>query len=324
VLHKGAARTEEDLAKKRPGKDLDFLRMEFAEEYKYLQPVWERLYGKQVRVLSNVFLMVSDVDTAFSVWMEEWGKSGLVHRCDGEWQEAWFDVSQGKVNRSDPKACESTRCECKQIGRINLILPELLIETGALGYITLQTHSIRDIKRLYSLLAYLQSLHGTLMGVPFVISRRMETIEVPKVDRNKQPTGERMKVSKSLLNIKADDFFTQQQLAPRLMAAANALPANVDPVTGEVLSRPALPAPQKQHPVKWSKEGARAWFGIMQEKHALTANDLRTALGVSSWEEWHSDADAATEAVNEWLDLQLNLFETEDTKVTTEEPEIEY
>src|SRR5690606_3371148 len=99
-LFKGAARTAEDIEKKRPGRDLDRrFRVEFGPAFqdRAYREVFEQLYGDGT-VIDRALLLARSPDEALSHWFEEWGKSGLFHRCDGEQQAAWFDRSQGRVS----------------------------------------------------------------------------------------------------------------------------------------------------------------------------------------------------------------------------------
>ncbi len=315
VLHKGAVRSDADKANNKPGKDLDYFRMQFAPEWQHLQPAWEALYGTQPKTITNAFLMTGNADAALDSWLEQWGASGLIHRCDGHTQRDWFNAEKGKVERNSSKPCEQPSCQCKKIGRINLFLPEFVAQTGALGYVALHTHSVLDIKHLYSLLSDLENLYGTLIRVPFVVSRRPQSVEIPEVKQGK-PTGKRMKIVKSLIHIQSDPTFTQQQIAPRLMAVANALPANVNPATGEVIAvRPALPATTQS--AGWSRIEAIAWVDAVTKQYPdLTNDNLKTMLGVRLFTEWQGTAEQATQAVNAWIE--------EAEAAAEEEPEIEY
>lgn len=303
TLRKGSARTEEDIARKRPGKDLEHFRVEFEPEFEFLRPAFAELYGAQPKELGGAFVLDGNVDEAFSSWMEAWGQSGLIHRCDGAIQAAWFDATLGRVNR-EPKACEGPGCNCKQIGRLNLFFPALSRHSGAMGYMTLSTHSVRDIKHLYHLLADLQSMYGTLMGVPLVLGRRPETFEVPKTDRTGKPTGERMKITKSLVHLRPDEGFIKAQTAPALGNPVQpALPANINPETGEIQSQTSLPAPALD---RWTEAEAKAWIKKIVEEYSINVNQILLALRIDKLGDWHGNADDATDAVNAWLDEMLS------------------
>ncbi len=302
TLRKGSARTEEDIARKRPGKDLEHFRVEFEPEFAFLQPAFEELYGAKPKELGGAFVLDGNVDEAFSSWMEAWGQSGLIHRCDGAIQAAWFDATLGRVNR-EPKACEGPGCNCKQIGRLNLFFPALSRHSGAMGYMTLSTHSVRDIKHLYHLLADLQSMYGTLMGVPLVLGRRPETFEVPKTDRTGKPTGERMKITKSLIHLRPDQTFIKANTAPALGSGEQpALPSNVNPETGEIHTQPSLPAPSAK---RWTEKEATAWVKHVIEEYTLTTHEIMAALNITKLGDWNGSVKEATDTLNAWIDEML-------------------
>jgi len=292
VLHKGGVRTDEDIAKNRPGKDLTYFRVAFTPERESLLPVWEHLYGREPRTIGGAYLLGGTPDEALMSWLEEWGRSGLYHRCDGETQVAWFDAKEGRVVRNGAIKCAAPNCQCKQIGRLNFFLPEFVKTTGAFGYFTLQTHSVRDIRHIYGLLSDAHGLAGSLFGVPLTISRVEEEIEIPEMKAGK-PTGKRMHVKKSLINVTLDEQYVMTDLAHRLIgSAAPALPAGVDMTTGEK----RLPA----H-AAWTEAEARGWVETMHER-SYSDSDLLQALGVDKFMLWTGGVVEATAAVKEWTE----------------------
>src|SRR5690348_7184439 len=84
-LHKGDEKTDN-----RPGKDLDHFRITFEEQFEYLVPTWEELYGKEPDFFERVYLSAPTVHDAFSSWKEEWTATTMKHRCDGEHQVLWY------------------------------------------------------------------------------------------------------------------------------------------------------------------------------------------------------------------------------------------
>lgn len=226
-LFKGDKRPENG---NRPGKDLDWFRVEFEPEYAYLAPVWEEMYGNQPDTFDHVFLAADSVDDAFSTWLEEWSASGLKHRCDGEGQVLWWDEDTKFMMRARID-CEAPACECKRIGRINLIFSQFVDATGVLGYIAVNTHSVHDIIRIYRYLADIERLNGKLTGIPFIFGRVKRSITRPvtekKANGDYERTGARARTEKSLIYLDIMPEFMKTRLLPSLKAQP-ALPASLD------------------------------------------------------------------------------------------------
>lgn len=227
-LHKGAARTEADLNKNRPGKDLGHFRMTFEPQFEHLEPLWNELYGEQPEVFDPVYVYGETVDAAFDYWKEEWTATKLLHRCDGDEQTLHFDSATGNYVRAKV-GCAAPSCQCKPVGRLSLLLPDFADASGVLGVILAETHSIHDIIELHRTLTRIHSLTGTLMGIPFRFGRAPEKISVPK-SKGAQRTGERMNVEKSLFYLHVNERYTRQYFLPALASAAAApLFGNVAP-----------------------------------------------------------------------------------------------
>lgn len=217
-LHKGAARTEADLNSKRPGKDLQHFRMTFEPQFEYLAPLWHDLYGNEPDVFDPVYIYGETVDAAFDFWKEEWTATKLMHRCDGESQVNHFDNTTGMYN-SARIACAAPSCQCKAVGRLNLLLPDFADASGVLGYVLAETHSLHDIIGIHQTLKRTEQVCGTLTGVPFRFGRAPETISVPKF-KGGERTAERMKVEKSLFFLHVNEEYTRVFFLPALRAAA--------------------------------------------------------------------------------------------------------
>lgn len=217
-LYKGDEKPETG---NRPGKDLTYFRVEFEPQFAELLPLWQELYGDQPTEFAPVFLTAATVDEAFSSWKEDWNASQtLLHRCDGENQVQWYDAAIQKTC-SAKIPCVAPQCGCKNIGRLNLLLPEFIDAAGVLGTISVSTHSINDILTVYRYLADIERIYGTLTQIPFVFGRTGKEIGVPKqVKRGDTYVNDgRIKVSKSLFYIHATTEFTQQRLLPTIAAA---------------------------------------------------------------------------------------------------------
>lgn len=213
-LYKGEEKPENA---NRPGKDLDYFRVEFEPQFEHLRPDWIDLYGERPREFPRAYFAAPTVDEAFQAWKEEWTATVLLHRCDGESQVQWWDTNAGVYFRSK-KPCAAPACACKPTGRLNLILPDLLEATGILGYVALTTHSVNDILTLYRYLSDIQRMYGQITGVPFVFGRAKRVISVPKGKSANGGRSERMRASKSLLYVHVAGDFALERLLPAMAA----------------------------------------------------------------------------------------------------------
>lgn len=301
-IHKGAERTKEDIEKKRPGKDLDHFRVTFNEAYSVehreaLEQVWEYLHGKNPSTLRGGRLIGDGVDDAFSAWYEEWGKSGLFTRCNGDERVTWFDKSKGSLVHDHPQPCLMDAphpCQCKQVGRINIWFPEFTARTGIYGYFTLITHSIREIGNTTALLMDVHTTAGTLSGMPILVYRAPDSWEIPELDRQtKKPTGNRTTITKSLVFIRPDEDYIKG-VAQAALASGSA---------------PALPEPPKALPAPegdgWTEAEAKRWVEIIRKDVALNDREILEALGVSKLSEWRGDAVSASQRISAWIDAQF-------------------
>lgn len=233
------------------GKDLDYFRVEFEPQFEHLRPLWLELYGEQPTEFQGVFLAAGTVDEAFASWKEEWNSAGtLIHRCDGEKQAQWWNESIQTYSRAaircaspaDPYTGQVTdhKCDCKNVGRLSLILPEFIQAAGVFGTVSVVTHSLFDILTVYRYLADIQRMYGRLNGVPFIFGRAKKEISAPKqVKRNGEYVKDgRIKVTKSLFYLHVEPEFTQQRLLPALAdSPALGAPRPIDPSTGEIRVR---------------------------------------------------------------------------------------
>lgn len=200
-LRKGEERTQEDLAKNRPGEDLPGT-FRFVGADSEIEKAFIGAYGLRPSSLS-VFLPNKALDDNWEAWQEHWVAGGLRHRCDGETCVLWQD-DQGKYH-TDPKPCPG---ECKPGGYLQLLLPELL-RAGYVGYVTFETHSKNDIMSLQACMedaAAKSNGHG-LQGIEFRLYRVEQAISTPGAN------GNRMRRKKSLVKITPSVRWVQSQLA---------------------------------------------------------------------------------------------------------------
>lgn len=171
IIAKGAAKGDGTI-----GSDLDYFRLRGTQKNPVDSEILKQFhaaYGSQPKQL-NVFIPQETVETAFEAWMEEWGKSGLMRRCDRERQHIIYNKSASHYS-ADPIPCDSGKCKCKQIGRLQIVIPEI----QRFGYFEVQTHSKHDIMRITEQLLAIEQAIGTLRGIPFWLRRIPDEISCP-------------------------------------------------------------------------------------------------------------------------------------------------
>ena len=236
VLRKGAARPEKG---DRPGKDLEWFR--FDPRKPEIGQAFTKAYGEQPDSLT-VFLPYALISDVFPTWREEWVGGGLVHRCDGKTCSIWRNA-QGRYSReSKPCPCiqdaENER-RCKPIGRLSLILPDLL-QAGFVGYVSLNTTSINDVISIHAALLAVAEARGNedLRGIAFQLYRQTESISTPGSD------GKRMRRDVSLVKLVPSVEWVRSQLAASAQDALLSLP-DVNTATGD-----AMDAPDENEPIE--------------------------------------------------------------------------
>lgn len=215
------------------GKDLDYFRIEFEPQYEHLRDDFESIYGDQPTELWNVLMGAPTVDEAFPTWLEQWTATALLHQCDSEQQNRWYNTEAQRMMTAK-KACDKDAdkpCACTRIGRLNIVLPDFTDETGALGYFMVTTHSIHDIITVFQYLTRIYTTCGSLGGIPFTFGRAAKEVRAPKqVKKNGKMVNEgRIKTTKSLFYLHADEMYVKDTLLPLLKLAPTV---------------PALPAPR--------------------------------------------------------------------------------
>jgi hypothetical protein len=198
------------------GKDLTYFRFTAEGERPEVQAAFEAAYGKEPAML-RVYLPYATPDANFDAWQEAWaGGAKLLHRCDGEHMVRWLGDDGQYVN--DPEMLQHKPCPfvndrknknaCKPIGRLSVILPELL-EAGLVGLVTLETHSINDIAHIDAVLRDVASRSTSdkgLQGIEFVIRRQKEAIVRVMED------GKRASLDKWLVKIEPTSEWLLAQL----------------------------------------------------------------------------------------------------------------
>lgn len=136
--------------------DLDYFL--FTSDNEKVVAAFREVYGDQPRLV-NVRLPYPSPEENFQTCMEEWRGGGLIHRCDGHTMSLWLD-SKG-LYREEEQPCPyyenpalrvkadrekgiKANPGCVEVGRLNVIIPELL-QAGFVGVVTLVTTAVNDI-----------------------------------------------------------------------------------------------------------------------------------------------------------------------------------
>jgi len=241
--------------------DLDYFRF-VAEgpEVAAITDAFETVYGGEPREIT-IYLPYKTVEENWQTWMEEWGKSGLIHRCDGEFMTQWINGDKTYVR--DPEQKQAKPCPyasgekertdknpgCTQIGRLAAIVPELVI-AGFVGYVTVEIHSKNDLANINNSVLDAEGKAETagrpngLQGIEFRLRRVPETIGIryeKTVKRNGKSigTGEFIKTQGEKWMVRLDparewvlkQLETSKQQALGYSAQRPALVMDVEPVT---------------------------------------------------------------------------------------------
>lgn len=236
-IRKGGEKQENS---KKPGADLDYFRVD-----SLIQGINERftaIYGSEPKQL-DCLLPFPSTEQVFPCWMEEWGATGLVTRCDEENQVIYQQA--GKMIATNPIPCKRQQtsdgsysgCKCKQVGRLQIVLPKL----GELGYFEVETHSKWDIISLTEQLMAIETSAGSLIGIPFLLERNLRELSYPS------PSGTRGRKTFSLLSIRVHPDRASQVLGIIEAKAFRQFAETVEPNFPGTLepTRTLAPAPVK-------------------------------------------------------------------------------
>lgn len=181
-------------------------------------------YEAQPRFLAPVFLPYRTPEENFAVWKEAWGKSGLMHRCDGKMTTI---IRKGNVYSRVPEKCPG---ECDLVGRLTVILPGLW-KAGHVGYVTVNTGAVNDVVQILALLKTIYEGRQDLRGIAFQLRRVLREVSAPKPN-----STERMRVKKWLVQLEvAPDWARLQLEMAERQAKMIEAPARVIASTGEVV-----------------------------------------------------------------------------------------
>ena len=206
------------------GDDLEYFRID--SDIQGINEKFTAIYGKEPKQL-DCLLPFPYTDQVFPCWMEEWGTTGLVSRCDEEKQVIYQQA--GKMIATNPIPCKKLLqnpdgsyqgCKCKQVGRLQIVLPKL----GELGYFEVETHSKWDIIGLTEQLLAIETSAGSLIGIPFLLERGSRELSYPLSD------GKRGRKTFSLLSIRVHPSRASQVLEIIETKAFQQFTGNVEPV----------------------------------------------------------------------------------------------
>lgn len=220
VIRLGKLRKGAPKETNRPGRDLEYFRVTFEPEYEFLADAFAALYGDKPDRFENIWLLQPDIDDAFPTWLEQWQGAQLVNRCDGEYKVTHWDSQHNIMNTFKTACtCDPKDRACKQVGRLNVVLGDLMQETGIFGVFTVETHSVHDILSLYGCLETIKNVYGRIHGVPFTLGRSKKQITRPVTDKNGKPNGKRAKMTKSLLYLTIGEEFAKEEMVAILSGA---------------------------------------------------------------------------------------------------------
>lgn len=206
-IRKGA---KKDPAANRPGADLTYFRVEFAEGEEKAAAQFAQVYGQKPNAI-RVILPFNEIERMWDAWKEAYTAGRMVARSDGEYisyqldnkgeviVHNWTDKSGNKVPHPQNDIAgtdyKGNPVKFKNTGRLKVIIPEL----SRAAYLTVMTTSTHDIGNISDQLGAFKELnHGQLAGIPFILRRRAKMVSMPK------PDGTRVRVRKFLISIEVD------------------------------------------------------------------------------------------------------------------------
>lgn len=208
----GKLRKGGEKSPKQPGKDLHYFR--FTSE---THPEAVKAFNEQYTEPSSltVLLPYATPDENFDAWMESYKASRLIRRCDGEEISISYNAQRKAYDRPQDMQC-MVNCDCKQVGRLQVIIPSLL-QAGHVGVVTMETHSKWDISEIYQTLQQYWQMRGSLQGIEFQLYRYKRQISTPENGRQ----------FKWLVGIKPNHEWVIAQLASQSQMA---LPSGSDAI----------------------------------------------------------------------------------------------
>lgn len=212
IIRKGAPKPE-----KGPGRDLDYFRLDRAEQS--VMVAWNEVLGREPKAISGILPYADPVEN-LSIWDELWQGKRLLWRGDGERLHvqlignsyARFAPGEGPAQ---PAAAGQMvdKLKVARISHLRILLPQLRIA----GIFEIMSSSAIDADELWSNLMWIRSTVPTLQGAPVTVFRAARQFNVPQAD------GKTMVVTKHMLHMMLDGRYldallpqpgAQAQLAP--------------------------------------------------------------------------------------------------------------
>jgi len=222
-IRKGA---KKDPNANRPGADLKYFRVEFADGETETASKFALLYGNQpVRI--KIILPFNDISRMWDPYLEAYTAGRMVARADGEVYLYRQDLASGQVTKGEPYVegepagfdYKGNPVFCKHVGRLKVIIREL----QRAAYLTVHTTSIHDIGNISDNLAAFKEINGGILaGIPLILSRRPFMISTPTAD------GNRVRRQKWLITIEADPEWVGRAMLSMGNTAMPALPPGVE------------------------------------------------------------------------------------------------
>lgn len=296
-----------------PGRDLDCFR--FTSDSPAVLAAFKAAYGNGTEYASElrVYLPYARLQANWDYWFETWGGKKLRYRCDGRNWVKWL-LPDGNAYSREAKPCpicagkmRPAQGEHKPTGRLALILPELL-RAGHAGVVLLTTTAWSDIYSLNSCFLAVEEQRtdgraSDYRGIEFILRRELRDI----------PTREHGVQHKYVVVLETVAEWIQAQIA-QARAETLALPAVVDPATGEILEEeepePEEPwasadVPEAEEPIATETTVAPAmpdlsWKDDPAKREAIqtecrrlgiTKSDLVPALGCATLGEFQGGFD---------------------------------
>jgi hypothetical protein len=275
-IRKGAKKTA-----KRPGKDLQWFRVEFDEQEQDTATNFNQRYGDKPNEI-NIILPFDEIERCWDAWLEAYTAGRMVARSDGERFTYLLDTESGEIlikngepfkkyKEGEPvgKDYQGKPVYCRPVGRLKVIVPEL----ARAAYLTVMTTSVHDIANLSAQLeAFKQINSGIIKGIPLVLRRRPKKISVPKPKSKNQ----RVRMEKWLLSIEADPAWVKAKLTEVKYLS---LPGNGFPLLPE--SEEEIEAEFVEAPEWEFEEGDELPIEMENGKMSLeTAEDVTNSEGV--------------------------------------------
>lgn len=205
---------------------------------KRIKQTFQQYFGSHPTSL-RVQLVYPKASDNFEAWAESYGSGNwLKIRCNRKEQVHYWT---GQCYSDEPKPCQYDRatgkCKlgCDEVGRLTVWIPELY-RAGFYQPITVQTHSLNDIKDLDEQLKYYDTLTDDIRGVTFTLQRKPEEHFRPGFDKQGNRTDARGKMTSWLIELVPPVHWLEQQLT--LIALERELPEAASEVTPTALGKP--------------------------------------------------------------------------------------